>query len=402
MKRVILSGGGTGGHIYPAITIAKEIAKLEETEFLFVGTPNGMESRIIPKEGYRFASLPASGLKRKLTLENISILCHAAGSLFKARRILKDFAPDVVIGTGGYVCGPILMAAALSHIPTLIQEQNVIPGITNKILSRVVDKIALGYEAAAPPFPASGEMHLYRKSDPSRHYGSQAGGIPQGALGLSPDTFMVLVTGGSRGARTINTAMLDVHRHFKDAKNLCLYHVTGELEYDKITSALGSDEDGHYGSASRIIRYEYHMPNALAAADLIICRAGAISLAEVAARELPAILIPYPYAAEDHQTYNARVFSEAGAAKMILDKDVTGARFIENITALREHPEDLRTMEKSIGTLKKVHAGEDIARLALSLIEVKEDDYGPHEVSFIPFHRDRRYGHACAGRHSAG
>ena len=111
------------------------------------------------------------------------------------------------------------------------------------------------------------------------------------------------------------------------------------------------------------------MPNALAAADLIICRAGAISLAEVAARELPAILIPYPYAAEDHQTYNARVFSEAGAAKMILDKDVTGAKFIENITALREHPEALQTMEKSIGTLKKVHAGEDIARLALSLIK---------------------------------
>lgn len=368
MKRVILSGGGTGGHIYPAITIAKEIAKLEETEFLFVGTPNGMESRIIPKEGYRFASLPASGLKRKLTLENISILCHAAGSLFKARRILKDFAPDVVIGTGGYVCGPILMAAALSHIPTLIQEQNVIPGITNKILSRVVDKIALGYEAAAPRFPHP-EKCIYTGNPIRPDIMEAKREASRRALGLSPNTFMVLVTGGSRGARTINTAMLDVHRHFKDAKNLCLYHVTGELEYDKITSALGCAEDGHYGSASRIIRYEYHMPNALAAADLIICRAGAISLAEVAARELPAILIPYPYAAEDHQTYNARVFSEAGAAKMILDKDVTGARFIENITALREHPEDLQTMEKSIGTLKKVHAGEDIARLALSLIK---------------------------------
>ena len=317
MKRVILSGGGTGGHIYPAITIAKEIAKLEETEFLFVGTPNGMESRIIPKEGYRFASLPASGLKRKLTLENISILCHAAGSLFKARRILTDFAPDVVIGTGGYVCGPILMAAALSHIPTLIQEQNVIPGITNKILSRVVDKIALGYEAAAPRFPHP-EKCIYTGNPIRPDIMEAKREASRRALGLSPDTFMVLVTGGSRGARTINTAMLDVHRHFKDAKDLCLYHVTGELEYDKITSA---------------------------------------------------ILIPYPYAAEDHQTYNARVFSEAGAAKMILDKDVTGARFIENITALREHPEDLQTMEKSIGTLKKVHAGEDIARLALSLIK---------------------------------
>ena len=260
------------------------------------------------------------------------------------------------------------MAAALSHIPTLIQEQNVIPGITNKILSRVVDKIALGYEAAAPRFPHP-EKCIYTGNPIRPDIMEAKREASRRALGLSPDTFMVLVTGGSRGARTINTAMLDVHRHFKDAKDLCLYHVTGELEYDKITSALGCAEDGHYGSASRIIRYEYHMPNALAAADLIICRAGAISLAEVAARELPAILIPYPYAAEDHQTYNARVFSEAGAAKMILDKDVTGTRFIENITALREHPEDLQTMEKSIGTLKKVHAGEDIARLALSLIK---------------------------------
>lgn len=132
MKKVILSGGGTGGHIYPALTIAREIARIENAEFLFVGTPNGMEARIIPGEGYRFAALPASGLKRRFTVENLKILVRTAGSLWKARKILSQFKPDVVIGTGGYVCGPILMAAALSHIPTMIQEQNVIPGITNK------------------------------------------------------------------------------------------------------------------------------------------------------------------------------------------------------------------------------------------------------------------------------
>ena len=153
MKRVILSGGGTGGHIYPAITIAREIERLTDAEILFVGTPNGMEASLIPGEGYDFAALPSAGLKRKLTPENIKVLLKAAGGLWKARRILSRFKPDVVIGTGGYVCGPILMAAALSHIPTMIQEQNVIPGVTNKILSRVVDKIALGYEEARTRFP---------------------------------------------------------------------------------------------------------------------------------------------------------------------------------------------------------------------------------------------------------
>ena len=367
--KIIVSGGGTGGHIYPAVTLIRTIQqKVKGLEVLYVGTKAGLEADIIPKEGFPFATVDIRGFERRLTPVNIKRAGKALLGVMKAARIVKKFQPDVVIGTGGYVCGPILMAASLMHVPTLIQEQNVIPGITNKILSRVVDKIALGYEAAGPRFPHP-EKCIYTGNPIRPDIMEAKREASRRALGLSPDTFMVLVTGGSRGARTINTAMLDVHRHFKDAKNLCLYHVTGELEYDKITSALGCAEDGHYGSASRIIRYEYHMPNALAAADLIICRAGAISLAEVAARELPAILIPYPYAAEDHQTYNARVFSEAGAAKMILDKDVTGARFIENITALREHPEDLQTMEKSIGTLKKVHAGEDIARLALSLIK---------------------------------
>lgn len=152
MKRIILSGGGTGGHIYPAITIAKEISRIEEAEILFVGTPNGMESKIIPKEGYKFASIHAYGLKRSFTVKNIANLAVTAKSVFRAKKILKEFNPDVVIGTGGYVCGPILMAAALQGIPTLIQEQNVIPGITNKILSRFVDRIALGYKEAAHRF----------------------------------------------------------------------------------------------------------------------------------------------------------------------------------------------------------------------------------------------------------
>lgn len=367
MKRIILSGGGTGGHIYPAITIARELQKLEDINFLYVGTPNGMESKIVPKEGFAFASLRASGLKRKLTPANVGIMLRTAGSLWTARRILHRFQPDVVIGTGGYVCGPILMAAALSHIPTLIQEQNVIPGVTNKILSHFVDKIALGYEAAKPRFPRP-EKCVYT-GNPIRPAIMEADREEsRKKLGISPDTFMVLITGGSRGARSINNAMLGVHQHFRDTEGLCLYHVTGTLGYEDVLKGLGARKDGTYGKGSRIIEYEYHMPEAMAAADLIICRAGAISLAELSARKLPSILIPYPYAAEDHQTYNARVFVAAGAAKMIVDKYLTDKELIQDITELMENPDNLKRMSEATEKLRKVHAGEDIAKLALSLI----------------------------------
>lgn len=371
MKRVILSGGGTGGHIYPALTIAREIERIEKAEILFVGTPGGMESRIIPDEGYDFASLSVSGLKRKLTPENLKILLKAAGSLWTARQILKKFKPDVVIGTGGYVCGPILMAAALSGIPTMIQEQNVIPGITNKILSRVVKKIALGYEAAEARFPHP-EKCVYTGNPIRREILSVHRAEARQKLGIAPDAFMVLAAGGSRGARSINTAMLGVHRHFAHEEGVTLYHVTGTLEFERVKKELGSvAEDGRFGRGSRIISYEKNMPAALAAADLVIYRAGAIGLAELAARGIPSILVPYPYAAEDHQTFNARVFVAAGASKMIEDKYLTGDELVQDILSLSKDSRLLESMTEASRSLGKIHAGEDIARMALRLAEGK-------------------------------
>lgn len=370
MKRIILSGGGTGGHIYPAITIAREILKVESAEILFIGTPNGMESKIIPEEGFKFSSIPVAGLKRKFTLDNIRILAQATGSLFKAKSILNQFKPDIVIGTGGYVCGPILMAAALSGIPTLVQEQNVIPGVTNKILNRVVDKVALGYEEARSRFPKP-EKCVYTGNPIRPDVISAQRAESRKRLGIASDAFMVLITGGSRGARTINRAMIGVHKHFKENSDICLYHVTGSLEYDKIVQELGVTDGKSYGKSSRIIKYEYDMPSALAAADLIICRAGAVSLAELAARELPSILIPYPYAAGDHQTFNARVFVKAEAAKMIVDKYVTEKELIQDIDDLRQQPGTLEWMSEAAKKIKKIYAGADIARLALEMAESK-------------------------------
>ena len=371
MKRIILSGGGTGGHIYPAITIAREILKIEEAEILFIGTPDGMESKIIPEEGFAFASIPVSGLKRKITFDNIKILMQAIHSLFKAKAVLNKFKPDIVIGTGGYVCGPILMAAALSRIPTLIQEQNVIPGITNKILNRVVDKVALGYEEARIRFPKP-EKCIYTGNPIRPDVVSAQRAESRRKLGISPEVFMVVITGGSRGARTINRAMISVHEHFKRDKGICLYHITGNLEYDKIVRELGLTDGKSFGKGSRIIKYEYDMPAVLAAADLIICRAGAVSLAELAARELPSILIPYPYASGDHQTFNARVFVKAEAAKMIADKYVTEKELIQDINDFRHQPETLERMSEATKKIKKIYAGSDIAQLALEMTENKK------------------------------
>lgn len=369
MKRIILSGGGTGGHIYPAITIARELQKQEDVEILFVGTVNGMESRIVPQEGYSFESLPAAGLKRKLTPANVKSVFKSMAGLLKAEKILRSFKPDVVIGTGGYVCGPILLAAALHHIPTIIQEQNVIPGITNKILSHFVDRIALGYKEAEKRFPVSGKC-IYTGNPIRPDIILAEREKSRRKLGISPDTFMILITGGSRGAKSINEAMIGVHKYFQETDNLCLYHVTGTLSYDNVLQSMKEQSIPERG-VSRIVKYEYDMPSALAAADLIICRAGAISLAEIAARGIPSILIPYPYAAEDHQTYNARAFVASGAAKMIVDKFLTDKELIQDIDDLRKHKEILSAMSEAAEKMGRIHAGRDIAGLALKLAERK-------------------------------
>lgn len=365
-KRIIISGGGTGGHIYPAITIYKELLAQTDAEILYVGTEAGLEASLVPKEGIPFETVPAQGMKRHLSFESLVTLGKTAQSLWKANRLISQFKPDVVIGTGGYVCGPILMAAALRKIPTIIQEQNVIAGVTNKILSRVVDVVAVGYEEAAKSFghckrvvytgnPVRPEV-LKDSRQEGREY-----------FGLMEDDFTVLISGGSRGARSINTAMIDVHKHFKDVDHIKLIHVTGSGEYASVLQELGLQEGETYGKGSRILPYLHDMPKALAAADLAIFRAGAIGLAELAVRGIPSILVPYPYAAEDHQTYNARIFVKEGAAHMIVDKALQGQDLISEIESLYQDSVALQNMAISAKALGRPQAARDIAALALQI-----------------------------------
>lgn len=365
--RLIISGGGTGGHIYPALTIARAISSMEKSEILFVGTSEGLEADIIPKEGFAFDTIDVRGLERKLSFRNIVTVFKTAASLWQARRILGRFKPDIVIGTGGYVCGPVLLAASLMGIPTLIQEQNVIPGITNKLLGRFVDKIAVGYGDAAKYF--ANPEKIIETGNPIRQevlLASKEQG--QDALKLDEGKITILVAGGSRGARSINNAMLEVHHYFSGNKNVQILHVTGQSEYNSIVDnfrQIGIE----LGKAGNIIikPYLYNMPQALAAADIAIFRAGAIGLAELTARGIPSILIPYPHAAENHQEFNARVLERQGAAVVIRDAELTGKKLIEELNKLLDNQDKMRSMAAASKSLGRPEAADRIAHLALTL-----------------------------------
>lgn len=370
MKRVIISGGGTGGHIYPAITIVNEIEKLEHSEFLYVGSKNGLESEIVPKAGIPFETLELQSLARRLTVQNAVALFKSTKAMVRATTIIRRFKPHVVIGTGGYVCGPMLLASSLMGVPTLIQEQNVIAGVTNKILSRFVDVVAIGYEEAAKSF-ASSKRVVYTGNPVRPEVISASREEGRRTFSLSDDDFAVLVAGGSRGARSINTAMVDVHRYFAHKKHIKLIHVTGSGEYKRLLEALSIDDKDEkgvkFGENSLILPYLHEMPKALAAADLAVFRAGAVGLAELTARGIPSILVPYPYAAEDHQTYNAKNLVINGAAKMIVDKMLTGEELIGDINILFEDRASLVEMASHSLRMGKPDAAKEIAKLALSI-----------------------------------
>ena len=430
--KVILSGGGTGGHIYPALTIADQIKKLRpEAEISFVGTKQGLEKDIIPRYGYPLKFIEVAGFKRSLSLDTLRSVGKLFEGLYDAWQIIKRERPNLVIGTGGYVCGPIVFMAALHGIPCCIQEQNAMPGVTNKILSRYVRKVFLGYKEAGKYF--SGKAELVYTGNPIRteileHERLAAlHGIPcciqeQNAmpgvtnkilsryvrkvflgykeagkyfpgkaelvytgnpirteileherlaalkeLGLDPEKKTVLVSGGSRGARSINTAMLEAELALSDRQEVQVLHATGDVNYEKYMAEI--TKRGGVGKNIIIKPYLHNMPVALAAADLAVFRAGAIGLAELMAKGVPSVLIPYPYATANHQEFNARAVEAKGAARVILDKELNGERILEAIEHLLLHAKELEKMQAAAKSLGKPQAAETIAKEALALIK---------------------------------
>lgn len=368
--RILLSGGGTGGHIYPAITIADKLVELDpNSEILFVGTKHGLESSIVPHANYKIEFIDVIGLKRSISLETIKTFGKAISSCLQAKKIINKFKPDLVIGTGGYVCGPILLMAALSNIPTCIQEQNAVAGMTNKILGRFVDAVFLGYEEARKYFP--GNDNTYFTGNPIRDTVikiRKADAIA--AFAIDVNKRALLISGGSRGAKTINNAMLEAYKPLLDTNRIQIIHVTGEATFkehmSKVSPELLANND------LKIYPYLHDMPLALAGASMAIFRAGAIGVAELMARHVPSILVPYPYATGDHQDFNARAIEKKGACIVVKNDALTSEFIVTNVLNLLLDDEKLGSMQEATTLLAKPHASLDIAKKALLLISNRE------------------------------
>ena len=364
--KVVLSGGGTGGHIYPALTIGEELCRLRPgTELLYIGTASGLEADLVPKAGIPFTTVASRGLNRKNLLASMQAAATALGGVWQSIRLLRQFQPQVVVGTGGYVCGPVLLAAFLLGIPTLIQEQNAIAGITNRLLSHVVDGVALGYAEASSRF-SSRCCQVVTGNPVRREVLTAQREESLQKLGLSRSCKTLLVAGGSRGARSINQAMLEVHAALAAREDVQVLHITGKNEYNNVVDELrrrGLDE------APRLFvrPYLHEMPAALAAADLAVFRAGALGIAELTVRGIPAILVPYPYAAENHQEWNARVLANAGAAKVLGDAQLEQGLLRENVLTLLDDSQQLAAMAEASRALGRPQAARDIAEWAVKL-----------------------------------
>jgi len=319
--KILLSGGGTGGHVYPAIAIANRIKEEHpEAEIVFVGTSTGIEAEIVPKYGYKLETVTVQGFKRKIDFDNVKRVFKLFKGLEQSRKVVKKFKPDVVIGTGGYVSGPVLFNASMSKFPTVIHEQNSFPGVTNKILSKVVTRVLTSFEDSHERFPEGSRDKLVLTGNPVRKEILTARkSTARRNLGISEDKKMVLCYGGSGGSSKINNAMkLVVENMVKE--DVAFIFATGKRFYEEFMTSI---EGINLKSYQMVVPYLEDMANALAASDLVIGSAGAISLAEITAMGKPTIIIPKAYTAENHQEYNAKSIEKQGAGITILEKNLT-------------------------------------------------------------------------------
>ena len=369
--RAILTGGGTGGHIYPAVSIAREIQRrYKDAEIIFVGTAKGLEAKIIPKEGFLLKTIKVRGFERKLTLKNFVAVKEAMFSISKARDIIKDFKPDIVIGTGGYVCGTMVLTAAMMGIPTIIHESNAFAGMTNKLLFRFVDKIALNFEEAAKYFKNAKKVVITGNPiradlfDITKHEGSIK-------LGFDENIPLVLVTGGSRGARKINQSIMSFAEECSKSGKYQLLHMTGDTQYDSVLQSYKERNIDTYSSNIKVVPYLYNMPYALAACDIVIGRCGAMTLSEITALGKPSILIPLPSAADNHQEYNGRALEKKGAAIVILEKNLSEERLKNTVLELINNKEKLEKTAVNSKKLGVQDAAGKIGDIISKLIDLK-------------------------------
>jgi UDP-N-acetylglucosamine--N-acetylmuramyl-(pentapeptide) pyrophosphoryl-undecaprenol N-acetylglucosamine transferase len=353
--RVLIAAGGTGGHIYPGIAVANEIMRRDSTSVVrFVGTARGLENRLVPNAGFELSIIESQGLKNVSAVARVRGLMVLPRSFFSARRVIRDFRPDIVVGAGGYVSGPVLLAASLMKLPTLVMDSNALPGWTNRVLARFVDRAAVSFAEALSHFRGKGVL----TGNPVRSEFFEIPAKPHDAARMS-----VLVFGGSQGARAINEAVIAALPKLSAYKDrLHVTHQTGTADYEKIQRGYA---DAGWSDNVEVKAYIDDMVNEFSQADLIVSRAGATTTAELVAAGKAAIMIPFPLAADDHQRKNAEALEAAGAAKMILQKDLTGARLAEEIDSLLSSPETIAAMESAGRKL----ARRDAAAATVDLME---------------------------------
>jgi len=364
---IIISGGGTGGHIFPAIAIADALKKkVPEAHILFVGASGKMEMEKVPAAGYKIEGLPVRGLQRRLTISNLSFPFRLLASLFKARAIIKRFRPAVVVGVGGYASGPLLRVAVNAKIPAVIQEQNSYPGITNKMLAKKVSKICVAYEGMDKYFPTN---KIVLCGNPVRKDILELTGKKQEAakfFNLDPDRKTLLITGGSLGARAINESM-QKHVEAFIQNDVQVIWQCGKSYFPQISGSIS--ELGTKGV--RVMEFISRMDLAYAMADMVVSRAGAIALAELCITAKPAILIPSPNVAEDHQTHNAMALVQNNAAVLLKDNE-SREKFAAVVIELLFDEVKTKLLSENIKKMAYTDAAENIAHEVLTAAKYKQ------------------------------
>jgi undecaprenyldiphospho-muramoylpentapeptide beta-N-acetylglucosaminyltransferase len=348
----LITGGGTGGHVYPGLALAEALVARghDRASIHWVGSARGVEARVVPGAGFSVDLLPGRGLQRRLTVENLGVAAGNAAALGQAMRLVRRLRPRVVVGVGGYASLPCLVAARLQGVPAVVHEQNATPGLANRTATR------LGAQAAIslPGTPLPGAVLT---GNPVR--AAVAGVVRR----PSPDHPLVAVVGGSLGARRLNEAALTLYDRWRSRRELAIHHVTGPAGDDTAVEALARLRRPGDALEYRMVSYERDMPALYAGATLMVCRAGATTVAELAAAGVPSILVPLPGAPGDHQTRNAEALVEAGAAVLLTDAECDGDRLEKEVGALLDDPERLEAMGRAAKAVVRPDAADRLAEL---------------------------------------
>jgi len=352
--RVVIAGGGTGGHLYPGIALARELLRRDPASTVsFVGTAQGIEARVVPREGFTLDLIRVAGLKGKSRVNRLKGLMLLPIAAIDAARVVMRLRPDVVVGVGGFASGPVLAFAAIAGYPTMLLEQNALPGVTNRLLAKFVRAAAVNFEAALAYFPGTG----FVAGNPVRpEFFPAQSEEPNDRYSRLQDAARVLVFGGSQGAHAINVAVVEAaSRLAASGLRLAITHQTGERDLDLVRTAYQ-----RAGLEARVEAFIFEIDREMKSADLVICRAGATTLAELAASETAAILVPLPNSTDDHQRKNAEVFAKSGAAMVIEERELQ-ASLGDALRGVLQSPERRRQMSAAAKSLARPDAAERIA-----------------------------------------